>query len=275
MNPKISIITINYNDKVGLQKTFNSVFSQTFKDFEYLVIDGKSNDGSVEFIEQNKHKINYWISEKDNGVYQALNKGIRKATGDYLIFMNGGDEFYDENVLDKIHPFLDNKIGVFYGNSAYYKNDCFVRNEIPPSKLTFDFFFNFALNHQATITKRELFEKYFYYNENYKICADWDFLMYVICAKNEPYQYLNMFICNYDLSGISANEKNKLIYESERKTSLEKFFPLFYDNYLAHQVLKDNRVKRILHIKKFSLPWKILKAFVKFLLIFLPKMEKK
>jgi glycosyltransferase involved in cell wall biosynthesis len=89
---KLTIITINYNNKEGLVKTFDSVRVQTWKDFEFIVIDGGSTDGCKELIEQN-HQINYWVSEKDSGVYNAMNKGIRKATGDYVIFMNSGDFF--------------------------------------------------------------------------------------------------------------------------------------------------------------------------------------
>ena len=85
---KISIITINYNDLKGLQKTFNSVVNQSNKDFEYLVIDGGSSDGGKEFLEQNSDQLAYWISEKDSGIYNAMNKGIRAATGDYLLFLN-------------------------------------------------------------------------------------------------------------------------------------------------------------------------------------------
>lgn len=271
MSYKISIITINYNDAIGLQKTFKSVFSQSYQEFEYLVIDGNSSDGSKEIILQNAQHIDYWVSEKDNGVYNALNKGIKKATGTYLIFMNSGDTFYNQDVLQQIVPYLDDDISILYGNSAYYNEDIFVRNEFPPSHLTFNYFFNFALNHQATITKRELFEKYFYYNEEYKICADWEFLTYVLCAKNESYRYINEFICNYDLNGISADEKNKKRYESEREQSLKKYFPLMFDDYIALKQLEDKRIRRMLYIKQFPLAWKILKSFSKFVYLFLPR----
>ena len=99
---KISIITINYNDKIGLSKTINSVLNQSWQKFEFIVIDGGSNDGGLEVIEQHKDKIDYWVSEPDKGVYNAMNKGIKVAKGEYLIFMNSGDTFYDDNVLEKI-----------------------------------------------------------------------------------------------------------------------------------------------------------------------------
>lgn len=272
MNKKLAIITINFNDKKGLLKTFESIKIQTWKEFEYIVIDGGSTDGSKEIIEENP-QISYWISEKDTGVYNALNKGVKAAKADYLIFMNSGDTFYDQNVLQNIEYYFEKGIGVLYGNSAYYKNDVFIRSEIPPNNLSFNFFFNFSLNHQATFIKRELFEKHFYYNESYKICADWEFFTYVLCAKNESYLYINQYICNYDLSGISADPNNKSLYESEREQTLKKYFPLMYEDYIMLKQLEDKRIRNMIYIKKFKISWRILKAFSKIILLFLPKQK--
>ena len=94
MKPKISIITINYNNFEGLKKTIKSVINQTWKDYEYIVIDGGSNDGSVEYLKSLDNTINFWVSEADNGVYHAMNKGINKANGEYLLFLNSGDHFF-------------------------------------------------------------------------------------------------------------------------------------------------------------------------------------
>ena len=97
--PELSIITINLNNCAGLQKTLDSVFAQTFTDYEYLVIDGGSTDGSAELIKKQENKFVYCVSEKDNGIYHAMNKGIRKATGDYLLFLNSGDYLVNDEVL--------------------------------------------------------------------------------------------------------------------------------------------------------------------------------
>ena len=97
---RYSIITINYNDKEGLSRTIKSVINQTSKNFEYIVIDGGSTDGSVDIIKQNIDYINYWVSEKDKGVYNAMNKGIAQAKGDYLVFMNAGDCFHTPDILE-------------------------------------------------------------------------------------------------------------------------------------------------------------------------------
>src|SRR5215213_3812369 len=99
--PQFSIISINLNNAEGLQKTFDSVFNQTFTDFEYIIIDGGSSDGSEEIIKENADKFSYWVSEKDDGIYDAMNKGIAKATGDYLLFLNSGDHLLDSSILQK------------------------------------------------------------------------------------------------------------------------------------------------------------------------------
>jgi glycosyltransferase involved in cell wall biosynthesis len=99
---KLSIITINYNNRDGLEKTIRSVIDQRFTDFEFIVIDGGSTDGSVDNIRKYENKINYWCSEKDAGIYNAQNKGIKKAKGEYCLFLNSGDFLYNEDVLNKI-----------------------------------------------------------------------------------------------------------------------------------------------------------------------------
>ena len=112
--PLISVITINFNERVGLERTFESVFNQTFQDFEYIVIDGGSNDGSKELIEENTEKISYWISEPDKGIYNAMNKGISVAKGDYLLFLNSGDILYKNDVLSvsKIEQITDKQVNL-------------------------------------------------------------------------------------------------------------------------------------------------------------------
>ncbi len=99
----LSIITINYNDKFGLERTIKSVQEQTFTNFEHIIIDGGSTDGSKEVIEANKNSFSYWVSEPDKGIYNAMNKGIKEAKGEYLFFLNSGDHLNGQNALDKIH----------------------------------------------------------------------------------------------------------------------------------------------------------------------------
>jgi glycosyltransferase involved in cell wall biosynthesis len=226
---KLSVITVNFNNYAGLLKTFESVKEQSWDDFEYVVIDGGSNDGSKELIVQNS-QVDYWVSEKDSGVYNAMNKAIKAASGKYVIFMNSGDIFHNENVLKNVQENLNDDIAVLYGNSVYVNDNGYYHEEFPPSQLTFSHFYNNGLNHQATFIKRDLFFKYFLYNENYKICSDWEFFIYILCMKSESYLHLNYFICYYDFTSIE-NESNLKTYYSEREIILEKHFPLFVEDY--------------------------------------------
>src|SRR4051812_11860469 len=115
MSKKISIITINYNDKEGLRSTIDSVITQSFRDFEFLVIDGNSSDGGKEVLEEYKSHIDYCVSEPDTGVYNAMNKGIRAATGDYLLFLNSGDVLYNNDILARVDMEIRNDFGIYYG----------------------------------------------------------------------------------------------------------------------------------------------------------------
>ncbi len=270
---KISIITINYNDKVGLEKTFYSVINQTSKIFEYIIIDGGSTDGCKEFLEQNTDKITYWISEKDSGIYNAMNKGIRAAKGDYLLFLNSGDDLYSTKVLQEVEREIDGTKDLYYGNAIfkYSHGDVFVSY---PNKLTFDFFTNNSLCHQASFIKRTLFENIFYYNEDFKVISDWEFMIYSLCIKSISYKHIAVTVSFYDLGGISSNPEYKSVIKEETDIVMNKYFSMFIDDY--HEMndlreLKSKRVLNILHIKKFPIAWKFLKGISNLILIFLPK----
>ena len=270
---KLTVLTINYNNKEGLTKTFESVRSQTWKDFEFIVIDGGSTDGGKELIEQND-QVNYWVSEKDSGVYNAMNKGIKKANGDYIIFMNSGDFFYDEFVLEKIKDQFDSNIDILYGDSVFFNDKGYRKVIKAPEKLTFGFFYDGGLNHQAVFIKRSLFSDYFYYNEDYKICADWEFFILIVCLYNVSFRYLKEIICYYDFSGISAKVENLPIYIQEREQTLNKYFPAFRDDAELTREMRAKRVKQVLHIKKYPVAWRVFKWMISLFLLFLPKIQK-
>ena len=198
---KISIITINYNDEKGLQKTFNSVVNQSNKDFEYLVIDGGSSDGGKEFVEQNSDQLAYWISEKDSGVYNAMNKGIKAEKGEYLLFLNSGDFLVDDIIIDKVLQSID-------GNLIYSLNGIKTQLWTPPQTLSFTYFLSDSLPHPSSFIKRELFEAHFYYPEEFKIVSDWEFYIYCICKMNVIYRHLDFIISDFDNSGISSVKEN-------------------------------------------------------------------
>jgi glycosyltransferase involved in cell wall biosynthesis len=273
MNPIITIITINYNDKIGLEKTIQSVTSQTWKDFEYIVMDGNSSDGSKEVIEKYKNQISYWKSEPDSGVFNAMNKAIRASTGTFLLFMNGGDVFCNTTVLEEINTQLKPEFDIYYGNQINKKPSS-ERLKTYSEKLTFSFFYSSSLNHQSTFIRKSLFDEHFYYSENYKIASDWEFFIYTICHKNVPYKYLNKTIAIYDITGISSNPANKALFYGEKKEILEKYFPAFVSDYVQVSELNSKRFKQIFYIRNRKNSWRFLKWFMSLLLLFLPKMPK-
>lgn len=225
--PKISIITINYNNAEGLAATIKSVLSQTLVNFEYIVVDGDSNDGSKEVIEENKSSISHWLSKPDSGVYQAMNRGIELATGDYVLFLNSGDTFRDPQVLWKANEKIKGDIEIYYGDLMFIHKGKELLREYP-KKLEFDYFLERSLPHPGSFIKRALFDTYFYYSEEYRIASDWEFFIYVICKAEVSYKHLEMVMSNFDLHGMSNEPKNKLRISEEREKILEKHFPLEY-----------------------------------------------
>jgi len=244
---KLSIITVNLNNTEGLRKTIESVVYQTFTDFEYIIIDGGSTDESVEIIKQYADKITYWVSESDKGIYNAMNKGILQAKGEYCLFLNSGDYLVDENVLENMFS-LDFKEDIVYGNRInIYENA--TRKEVKfPDKLKFSFFFKGALPHQATFFKKYLFDEIGGYAENYKYASDWLFYMLAFIKYKSSYRYIGKNIVYFDCTGISSDVNNRNEMFAEREYILKKEFPLLYDDYeelIKMRPLFDKRAAKI------------------------------
>ncbi len=218
--PKISIITINYNNKEGLIKTVGSVINQTFQDFEYIVIDGGSTDGSVDIIKEYEDKINYWVSEPDEGIYNGMNKGIMRATGNYCNFLNSGDWFYNENTLIDILGGTNNE-DVLYG-AAVGLND--TKIHYPPSTLRLlDLFRQNIINHQASFIKTSLLKERLY-SEHFKIASDWEFF-FICMINNKTFKSLNVPICYYSPEGVSRTDKYKKLHAEEREFVIKSRLP--------------------------------------------------
>lgn len=213
---KFTVITINYNNVEGLRATFDSVFSQTCHDYQYVVIDGGSTDGSKELIEQNADKIDYWVSEKDKGIYNAMNKGVAVATGEYCIFMNSGDCFYDGNVLDSIALELYGE-DILVGN--VYQPDRKTRMSPPPTReISLYHLYSGAIPHQGAFIKTSLLRKY-PYDETMKIAADWKFFIQVIILNKCSFRYVDLNVSVYDTAGISATHSDEMYEEKQRYLS--------------------------------------------------------
>lgn len=204
---KFSIITINFNNNEGLKKTIDSVISQTFTDYEYLIIDGGSTDGSRELIEQHQDHFAYWCSEPDNGVYNAMNKGIKIAKGEYIIFMNSGDIFADKNTLQIVFENLHQDTDILYGYMMRKTSDGMPHNK-PSMKQNLyweDFFFD-TLPHQSSYIKRTLFNIVGMYNETYKRLADWEWFTKAFNIYNVKITFLPQKLSIYECGGISEDE---------------------------------------------------------------------
>ena len=198
----ISIITINLNNKQGLERTINSVLSQTYFDkVEYIIIDGGSTDGSKELIEQHKDKLYYWCSEPDRGIYNAMNNGITVSTGDYLLFLNSGDYLTENTVLERVFPYL--QYDIVYGNewkvNERYKGPYEAKY---PDKLDESFFRRTSLPHQSTFIKSELLKEN-HYSEDYKIISDWKFFIEAF-RNGKTYKHMPFIVSVYDCSGFSC-----------------------------------------------------------------------
>ena len=223
---KLSVITINRNNVEGLRQTIKSVISQTFSDYEYIVIDGASTDSSLDVIKEYADEITYWVSELDSGIYNAMNKGIGVAKGEYLYFLNSGDWLYNENVLENV--FSENRSEDFlYGNICFVKSDLNFHLTNYPKEISFLLFYSEGgLCHQAVFHKRHLFKDKLY-NEHFKIYSDFEFFIQKIFFENYSSFFIDKVICNYDENGISATEDEKTlnIYAKERHQILTSFFP--------------------------------------------------
>lgn len=204
--PKLSIITVNLNNRSGLLKTIESVKNQRFRDFEFIVIDGGSTDGSKEELENNTGEIDYWISEKDHGVYHAMNKGISKAHGDYCLFLNSGDRLTDDQVLRSVFN-VNPSADIIYGNVIREKSDRKRKLLTYPDKLTlYDFYkATAAIHHQATFIKRKLFVYCGIYREDLKLIGDWEFFFRSIILNNCTTYHVDLVISDVDARGMSHN----------------------------------------------------------------------
>lgn len=258
MSLRLTIITINFNNAAGLRKTMESVLTQISKDFEYIIIDGGSNDGSVEIIKSFTDippgiymphapcslPINYWVSEPDRGIYHAMNKGILVAKGEYCQFLNSGDWLANSNVTEQMLTCIPD-CNIFYGNMVkQLPNGKIFRNKKIPVE-SFLTFFSSTLNHSPAYIKRCLFSKYGMYDENLKIVSDWKFFLISIALNSEKVCYHDLDVSFFNMKGISNVEKELDVIE--RRKVLREIIPSTilsdYEEYGGY-ILKMKRLDR-------------------------------
>lgn len=213
---KLSIITVNYNDAEGLERTIQSVISQTFHDYEFIIIDGGSTDDSLKVIKKYVNYIDYWVSERDGGIYPGMNKGLRQAKGDYVNFMNGGDCYHSSDVLEKIFA-LETDADIITG--AHAENG--LRN-VGKGGLTMLDLYKWAIDHQASFVRREVLLRH-PYDEKYRIVSDWKFFIEALVFDNCTFYYTDIIVVDVDMNGISNT--NFALDKQERDAVLHELFP--------------------------------------------------
>ena len=248
----LSIITINRNNADGLEKTIRSVLSQNWLQFEYLVVDGASTDGSLNVIRRYEDSFGgrlTWISEPDKGIYNAMNKGIGLASGDYVQFLNSGDCLVSDDVNEKMCKVLEEKgmPSILYGNmlkclpdGKVMRDRCFAGEDITLLGL-----YTGTLNHSPAYIRKSLFGKYGFYDEENRIVSDWEWYLRAIILGNEKPAYADIDVSLFDMNGIS--ETNKALDHAEREQVLKKLIPpsiLSDYNEWAFPISQMKRLKR-------------------------------
>lgn len=225
---KISIITVCLDAKDTIEETFVSIISQTYKNFEYIIIDGASSDGTLEIIDKYKENISYLLSEPDKGVYEAMNKGLKKATGDFIFFLNANDTFYNEKVLEIVVRILsenpDKKL-LFGDVSRIYRDKKNLEKETYEKVKDVFYFINSNICHQCIFYHKSLFKQFGQYSNEYQIFADWDFNTKCLVQNRVPSLYVPILISQFQMGGICTDrEKYKEIYKHENELIIKKYY---------------------------------------------------
>ncbi len=249
----LTIITVCYNEKEA-ERTCKSILNQTFQNFEWIVIDGGSNKEILEIFDKYKERIDIFVSEKDNGIYDAMNKGIKLASNEWLNFMNAGDSYFEDTTLEKV--FLKNKYkdaDILYGNCRQYRDDGSSFLSAFPKKLGYLFWQSNCLNHQAAFIKKELFNRFGLYDEQYRICADYE--KYLLYEKEKcRFKHLNITVSNFFPGGVSNTYRE--LADAESESILDKYYPYEYKTVYTLKLFDKipfMRIKRRRDNKKYSL----------------------
>lgn len=234
---KVSIITINYNNFDGLKKTVESVLCQTYHEFEYIIVDGASTDGGAEYVKEIGKKeypfVLKWVSEKDTGIYNAMNKGIRMSTGDYLLFLNSGDTLVNEQVLADVFADKTYQSDLLLGRCYVSKNGERIWLSNPSADVTLATLYYRGIMHQATFIRRTCMIEYGCYDESFRWLADIDFWFRSLIYGKATVEVVDVKVADFDNSGESSIPKNEqaFIDEADRIFKNEKLHRIYPDYY--------------------------------------------
>lgn len=270
----ISIITINWNNAAGLEQTMKSVVEQTATDFEYVVVDGASTDGSLEVIKKYAQLRDIrWVSEPDKGIYNAMNKGIRMAQGEYVMMLNSGDSFYRHDVVSRLLDHVsqnENKPSILLGNLVDLLPNGQQRRNHGNTDYRFISLFRSTLNHPGCLIRKSLFDEFGYYDESYRIVADWAWFLDVVGLKGFVPQYCDIDTVLFDTTGISSSNK-KLLYE-ERYRKLQSLLP---DSVLKDLYRYDNDMRMVDRLHRHPLAFKLVRFIERILFKYEQHQQKK
>ena len=244
---QLSIITVNLDDKSGLSRTVESIKNQNFQDFEFIIIDGGSKDESLEVIKENETLIDYWVSEKDSGIYNAMNKGINKASGKYILFLNSGDYLLSKDALSIDFKTITQDI--VYGHLTHNKNNV-LNTSVYKDNLDLGFFFESTLPHGSTFIKRELFLNYGLYKTDYIIVSDWIFFLERIVIDSCSTFNLNKAVSVFTVGGISTRPENKDLVKQERVRYLNTIMPSFVQAYIQSTIIRERNSEQVVFKNK-------------------------
>ncbi len=228
---KISIITVSLNSEKTIEGSIKSVLTQTYPNIEYIIIDGASTDGTQNIIEKYRDKIDYFISEPDSGIFNAMNKGIKAATGDVLYFLNTNDYIFDEKVIEDVVKFLQKtKAKMVFGDMSFIDDNEAEKERRIYSDVDKLFFINECICHQGIFYKREVFDICGFYNEKFRLTADYDLNLKIIMKHNLKIRYLNRVIAKFTLGGQSNNQNDDLkqLANKEKKELLNSYFKPYH-----------------------------------------------
>jgi glycosyltransferase involved in cell wall biosynthesis len=244
-SPLVSVITVCYNEEKRIDKTASSIAGQTSENYEWIIIDGQSTDETLVILDKYKKHISSLVSEKDTGIYNAMNKGIRLAKGEYCIFINGGDRFFNNQAVSQFED-ENNKAEVNYGGIVEINSIKKNRREkyLKPIENYKDYLYRYSFHHQSCFIRTDLLKKYGCYDENYLILADWDFCVKTIVQGRASVHHLPFIIAIFYFDGLSAEAKGSTQFENEVKMIRNRYFGHFYKYRLLINVIISKIIGR-------------------------------
>lgn len=213
---KITVVTVCYNAVKELEKTMLSVLNQTYPNIEYVVIDGASNDGTVDVIKKYADRLSYWVSEPDKGIYDAMNKGIQHATGEWINFLNAGDEYSFSTILETMSTYIEEDARILRGNILRVYPKAKVKSVgVTKQNPGLIDMFNNTFHHQACLIQTSLFHEIGLYSTEYKLVSDWKFFFDCVVLNKVKTKYVDLTVALFDMTGASSINTMKCKDESE------------------------------------------------------------